>query len=153
MTTACSSIFRKSILAAITAAITLTPALTSGYSIKTHPRLTERAVQFYLEQNGNSNNRVDLDALKLGSVNEDSPDLYIRSYNHFENWEDKSGLWGFSSAADWAENGELQRGQVPLDHFLNTGLLWTKPLKYYYQEALGDFDNNILMVKSRVNQY
>jgi len=138
MTTACSSIFRKGILAAIAAAITLVPASTSGYSIKTHPRLTERAVQFYLEQN-NNNNQVDPEALKLGSVNEDSPDIYIRSYNHFQNWEDNSGLWGFSSAADWAEGGELQRGQVPLDHFLNTDLLWTKPLKVFYEEALGDF--------------
>ncbi len=109
---------------------------------ETHPLLAQRSVQLYNERHPEAPITAEqLAEIMAGTIAEDSPQAhFIRSYNHFTHWETHTGILGFPSSQDWAEDSEMQSGSVPLEHFLESGVPWAIPLAPFYHEVLQDYD-------------
>ncbi|MBI4981491.1 hypothetical protein HZC30_08130 [Candidatus Woesearchaeota archaeon] len=107
--------------AAIALGITLAPRNANTYSHGTmedpsiHPLLVDELMDFYGTAGKNSKLKADVEKLKQGSIDEDSPPYYIRSFNHFMDFETGEGIFGFASTSEWATSSELQSGDVLLD--------------------------------------
>ncbi len=143
VTAAMLSAFKKKILPYVfSLATALSPLKASAYSPgtmenpETHPQLTQRSVDLYVDSGVPFENERIIDEarelLKEGTIREDSPQAhYIRAYNHFTDFEESKGLWGFLSSQQWAQDSSAQSGSVPLE---NLGEL--RPL---YQIILRDY--------------
>ncbi|MFA6460630.1 MAG: hypothetical protein WCV90_00040 [Candidatus Woesearchaeota archaeon] len=102
------------------------PPRAEAYSTQTiHPALVEKLAQFYQPQQLT----FDLQAVKTGSINEDSPDqAYARAFHHFMHWQTGEGLPGFFSSYVWATRPDIQAAFPFGDHT--------------WQRAVDDVKNN-----------
>ncbi len=120
--------------------ITLVPRNANTYSHGTmedpsiHPLLVDELMDFYSNPKINS----ELNQIKQGSIDEDSPPYYIRSFNHFMDFETGEGIFGFASANEWATSSELQGGDVLLDKLPSVLQKYYKKLGLEVKYPFGD---------------
>jgi len=112
---------RKWLLPAIAALNLLIPSSTLPYEAGSkndpncHPVITALVIDAYnssMDNEGKEELRISQDfktKIIQGSIDEDTPPRYL---NHFMDWQTGKGIWGFSSALEWAISSEVQSGAV-----------------------------------------